>query len=131
MNATVAGTAQPNVDLHASLVAAIGIEANARALLDHAKANVTAIRKQIAIADAAAPKPKAEPQPPNPAADLSFIDDNRDYPDVFIAKLFGISTKTVQRHFGPAVKDRKTERNNRKGAAIKEFARKRRLKHNL
>jgi hypothetical protein len=54
--ATNAAQPLPSIDLRASLTAALGIEAGCKALLVHAQANVTAIRKQIKIADAA-PKP--------------------------------------------------------------------------
>jgi hypothetical protein len=62
-------------------------------------------------------------------ADLSFIVDDRTYPDTFIAKLFGISTKTVQRRFPPAIKNKISDRNNRTGAQIKAFALERRRRN--
>jgi hypothetical protein len=115
----------PNVDLNAALTAAVGITAGCEAMLAHAKANETAIRKQIKIA-ASAPKPApaAEQGPPGPAADLAFLVDGKAYSDSFAAQLLGVSLKTVGRRLKPAIKGR-NGRNHRTGAQIKAYARER------
>jgi hypothetical protein len=125
-------SAEPNVDLNAALVAAIGIRANCETMLACAKANETAIRKQIKIA-AAAPKPApaAEQRPPSgPAADLSFLKDDEIYSDSFVSQLLGVSLKTVGRRLKPSIK-KENGRNHRSGLQIKTYARERRRKNNL
>ena len=137
-------TVQPNTDLRVSLTAAVGIGAHlesavaaaedrvkaarhdvedAKTALARHRAITAAIRKHIETAEAA-PKPSEVGRGPPGVADLSFVVDDELYPDPFIARLFGKSVKTIQRHFGQATKI--NTRNHRFGKQIKAVARERR-----